>query len=305
MTLTTKLGKVVLDNPIIPASGTFGYGYEFSQFYNLNILGSIAIKGITSEMRFGNPLPRIAEIEHGLINSIGLQNPGVDAVIQHELPRLSNVYQKPVIANVGGSTIEEYVAVTRKLSNVASVGIIELNVSCPNVSKGGIQFGTDPNTLKALLVEVRKATTKPLFVKLSPNVTDIVLMAKIVEETGCDGVVLVNTLVGMRLNLKTAKPIIANRFGGVSGPAIFPIALKMVYQVYEVINIPIIGVGGIQSADDVIEMMMCGARAVQIGSANLINPYVCQEIVEELPKRLEELGYQTIEEIIGVAHNEK
>lgn len=305
MTLTTKLGQVVLDNPIIPASGTFGYGYEFSQFYDLNMLGSIATKGITNERRFGNPLPRIAELEHGLINSIGLQNPGVDAVISDELPRLLQVYQKPVIANVGGSTIEDYVAVTKKLSQVENVGIIELNVSCPNVSKGGIQFGTDPMTLKKLLVEVRKATTKPLFVKLSPNVTDIVEMAKIAEEAGCDGVVLINTLVGMRLNLKTAKPIIANRFGGVSGPAILPIALKMVYQVYEAINIPIIGVGGIQSADDVIEMMMCGARAVQIGSANLINPYVCQEIIQALPKRLEELGYQTIEEIIGVAHNGK
>ena len=290
--LSVSLGSVTLQNPVIPASGCFGFGYEMNDFYPVDILGSISIKGTTKEPRFGNPLPRVAECPSGMINSVGLQNPGIDTVIKTELPKLRAVFHQPIIANISGFSIEEYVECCRKMTTQTQVGIIELNVSCPNVHGGGMSFGTDPEVLGNLIEEVRKVTTIPLFVKLTPNVTDIVKMAKAAVDNGADGLCLINTLLGMRIDLKTGKPIIANTMGGFSGPAVFPVALRMVYQVRQALpNVPIIGCGGVSSASDVIEMMMAGANAVEIGTANLINPYACKEILEDLPKVMEKYNF--------------
>lgn len=300
--LAVSLSGIELENPIIPASGTFGFGYEFADFYDINILGAISIKGTTKEERYGNPLPRIAECKSGLINSIGLQNPGIDAVIEKELPHLRKIYNKPIIANISGFSIEEYVFNCEKIDKLEDVQIIELNISCPNVHNGGMAFGTNPESAKEVIEAVKKVTTKPVYVKLTPNVTDIVNIAKACEEAGADGIVLINTLLGMRINLKTKQPIVANKMGGFSGPAIFPVALRMVYQVFEAVNIPIIGVGGIESAEDVIEMMLAGATAVEVGAANLKNPYACKEIIEELPNALKKYGIDNLRDIIGKAH---
>ena len=286
-------------NPIIPASGTFGFGYEFSELYDINILGSIALKGTTIKARYGNPLPRIAECPSGLINAIGLQNPGVDEVINHEIPMLSEVYDDLVIANVGGHSVSEYVDTVAKFNNCDKVFAIELNISCPNVSGGGMAFGVDPEVAHNLVKEVKKVCTKPLIVKLSPNVTDIVLMAKAVEAAGADAISLVNTMLGMRINLKTGKPIISIKKGGYSGPGIFPVALRMVYEVSHAVNVPVIGIGGISNAYEVLEMMYAGASMVQIGAANLIDPYACKKIIEDLPKVMKEYNIEKLEDIIG------
>lgn len=294
--LKVNLSGLELDNPIIPASGTFGFGQEYKDFYDLNILGSISIKGTTLEPRFGNPTPRIAECPMGMINAVGLQNPGIDEVINTELPNLKEIYQKPIIANISGFSVEEYVECCARMDKVENVGIIELNVSCPNVKDGGMSFGTDTEILTNLIKEVKKVISKPLYVKLSPNVTDIVKIARAAEAAGADGLVLINTLLGMRINLKTGQPIIANKMGGYSGPAIFPVALRMVYQVAQNVSIPIIGVGGISSAEDVLEIMMAGASAVQIGSANLVNPFTCKQIISDLPLLLDKYGFTNIQE---------
>lgn len=294
--LKVNLSGLELDNPIIPASGTFGFGQEYKDFYDLNILGSISIKGTTLEPRFGNPTPRIAECPMGMINAVGLQNPGIDEVINTELPNLKEIYQKPIIANISGFSVEEYVECCARMDKVENVGIIELNVSCPNVKDGGMSFGTDTEILTNLIKEVKKVISKPLYVKLSPNVTDIVKIARAAEAAGADGLVLINTLLGMRIDLKTGQPIIANKMGGYSGPAIFPVALRMVYQVAQNVSIPIIGVGGISSAEDVLEIMMAGASAVQIGSANLVNPYTCKQIISDLPLLLDKYGFTNIQE---------
>ena len=281
--LKVNLGDVTLQNPVIPASGCVGYGYEMNEVYPVDILGSISIKGTTREPRFGNPLPRVAECSSGLINSVGLQNPGIDAVIKNELPKLREVFHQPIIANISGFSVDEYVDCCSKITSEAQIGLIELNVSCPNVHGGGMSFGTDPVVLESLVKEVKKVSTVPLFVKLTPNVTDIVMMAEAAVNGGADGLCLINTLLGMRIDIKTGNPIIANTMGGFSGPAILPIALRMVYQVRQKFpSIPIIGCGGVSSASDVIEMMLAGANAVEIGSANLVNPYVCKEIIEDL-----------------------
>jgi dihydroorotate dehydrogenase (NAD+) catalytic subunit len=287
MNTQIKLATLELDNPIIPASGTFGFGQEYADFYDLNILGSISLKGTTREARFGNPTPRIADCTAGMLNSVGLQNPGIDKVISEELPALAKIYKKPVIANVCGFSIDEYVEVAQKFDEQKQIGIIELNVSCPNVQHGGMSFGTDAKCAAEVTAAVKKVCKKPLFVKLSPNVTDIVSIARACEDAGADGLCLINTLLGMRIDLKTRKPVLANTMGGFSGSAIFPIALRMVYQTAQACKIPIMGCGGVSSANDVIEMMMAGATAVQIGSANLINPFACKEIIEELPKAME------------------
>lgn len=294
------LSGITLDNPIIPASGTFGYGKEYTPFYDINILGSISFKGTTVNPRFGNPLPRIAECTAGLINSVGLQNPGIDKVISEELPYLSKIYKKPVIANISGFSIEEYVHCAQALDNEKSVGIIEVNVSCPNVHNGGMAYGVCPQSVSEVTKAVKKVSTKPVYIKLSPNVTDIVEIAKACEDSGADGLSLINTLLGMRIDIKTRKPVIANKMGGFSGPAVFPVALRMVYQVANAVKIPVIGMGGISSVDDVIEMMMAGATAVQIGSANLVNPYICKEIIEDLPVKMKELGIQNLMDIVGI-----
>lgn len=300
--LSVTLGNLKLDNPVIPASGTFGFGYEFANFYDINILGSISLKGTTKEERYGNPQPRIAECKEGLINSIGLQNPGIEQVIAKELPLLKKVYKKPVIANISGFSIDEYTYCCEKIDKEQQVGIIELNISCPNVHNGGMTFGTSKESAKEVVQAVKKVTTKPLYVKLTPNVTNIVEIAKACEEAGADGIVLINTLLGMRINLKTRKPVIANKMGGFSGPAIFPVATRMVYQVYEAVNIPIIGVGGIETAEDVIEMMLAGATAIQVGAANLKNPYACKEIIEALPQVMNKYDIDNLQSIIGKAH---
>lgn len=300
--ISTELSGVKLDNPVIPASGTFGFGYEFADFYDINILGSISFKGTTKDSRYGNPLPRIAECKRGLINAIGLQNPGVDKVISEELPKLRACFKKPLIANISGFSVEDYVHCCKKIDKEEQVEIIEVNISCPNVHNGGMTFGTNPEAAKEVTQAVKAVTTKPVYVKLTPNVTNIVEIAKSVEEGGADGIVLINTLLGMRINLKTKKPVIANKMGGFSGPAIFPVALRMVYQVYEAVNIPIIGVGGIESAEDVIEMMLAGASAVEVGAANLKNPYACKEIIENLPAVMEKYGIESLKDIIGKAH---
>lgn len=300
--LKTMLSGIVLDNPVIPASGTFGFGEEFAPLYDLNILGSISIKGTTLEPRFGNPTPRIAECTAGMINSVGLQNPGVDKVVEEELPRLAQHYHKPVIANISGFSVEEYAACAARMDQAKEVGIIEVNVSCPNVHGGGISFGTDPASAAAVTRAVKAVTKKPVYIKLTPNVTDIVSIARACEDAGADGLSLINTLLGMRIDLKRRKPVIANKMGGFSGPAIFPVALRMVYQVYEAVQIPIIGMGGVSTADDVIEMMLAGAAAVQVGAANLVNPQACRDIIEDLPRRAEYYGIQFLSEIIGGAH---
>ena len=293
---------IEIDNPIIPASGTFGFGYEFADLYDINILGTFSFKGTTKEPRFGNPTPRIAECTAGMINSVGLQNPGVEKVISEELPKLKKVFSKPVMANVSGFSVEEYAYTCEKLNDCAQVGWIEVNVSCPNVHNGGMSFGTSPDAVSKVVKAVKKVTTKPVIIKLSPNVTDIVSIAKACEEAGADGISLINTLLGMRIDIKRRKPVIANKMGGFSGDAIFPVAVRMVYQVYEAVSIPIIGMGGISSAKDVIEMMMAGATAVQVGAANLINPFACKEIIEELPKEMDKLNIKDINEITGGAH---
>ena len=299
-TKITFLGKEY-KNPIIPASGTFGFGYEFSDYYDINILGSISCKGTTLEPRYGNPLPRIAECPSGLINSIGLQNPGVDKVISEELVKLSKVYNDEVIANVGGHSIYEYVETCRKFNNVDKVCAIELNISCPNVSGGGMAFGVDPEVAAKLVREVKAVSTKPIIVKLSPNVTDIVAMAKAVEAAGADAVSLINTLVGMRINLKTGNPIIAVKKGGYSGPGILPVAIRMVYEVSRAINIPVIGMGGVSNAYDVLEMMYAGASLVMVGAENLVDPYACKKIIDSLPHVMEEYGITNLSDIIGRA----
>lgn len=292
-----------LDNPVIPASGTFGYGYEFAELYDINCLGTFSFKGTTLQSRFGNPTPRIAECPSGMINSVGLQNPGVEAVIAQELPKLKKCFHKPVIANVSGFSVDEYAQTAAKLDAQEQVGMIEVNVSCPNVHGGGMSFGTCPEAAAEVTRAVKAVCTKPVYVKLSPNVTDIVPIAKACEEAGADGLSLINTLLGMRIDLRRRKPVVANRMGGFSGSAILPVALRMVYQIYEAVRIPIIGIGGISSADDVIEMMLAGATAVQIGAANLVNPYVCRDIVAALPAVMEQYRISSLTDIIGGAHS--
>ena len=298
--MSVELCGVKLDNPVIPASGTFGFGREHNNFYDINILGSISVKGTTREARFGNPTPRIAECRAGLINSVGLQNPGVDAVVAQELPRLRKIFRKPIIANISGFSIDEYVECCSKIDKEEQEAINEVNVSCPNVHNGGMSFGTQPEMAAEVTRAVKAVTTKPVFVKLSPNVTDIVAIAKACEEAGADGICLINTLLGMRIDIKRRRHVIANKMGGFSGPAVFPVAVRMVYQVANACNIPVMGCGGVESAEDVIEMMMAGATAVQVGAANLKNPYACKEIIEQLPIVMEQLGIERLSDIIGV-----
>ena len=297
-----QLSSLTLDNPVIPASGTFGFGYEFAELYDINVLGSFSFKGTTKEPRFGNPTPRIAECPEGLINSVGLQNPGIHAVIAEELPKLAKCFHKPVIANISGFSVDEYAYCCELIDKEPQVGLIEVNVSCPNVHNGGMAFGTDAVAAAEVTRAVKAVTTKPVYIKLSPNVTDIVSIAKACEEAGADGISMINTLLGMRIDLNRKKPIIANKMGGFSGPAIFPVALRMVYQVYEAVKIPIIGMGGVSSADDVIEMMLAGATAVQVGAANLIDPFAAKKIVEDLPRAMEQYHISSLKDIIGGAH---
>ncbi len=297
--LKVTLSGITLDNPVIPASGTFGYGKEFAELYDLDILGSISFKGTTKDARLGNPLPRIAECPSGLINSVGLQNPGLDAVCEKELPELAKLYHKPLIANISGFSLDEYVACAKAMDKQPQVGIIEVNVSCPNVHNGGMAYGVLPESAAEVTRAVKAVTTKPVYIKLSPNVTDIVSIAKACEDAGADGISLINTLLGMRIDINRRKPVIVNKMGGFSGPAIFPVAVRMVYQVANAVNIPVIGMGGVSSARDVIEMMMAGATAVQVGAANLVNPFACKEIIEELPSVCEELGIEKLADIIG------
>ncbi len=293
---------VKMDNPIIPASGTFGFGYEFAELYDINLLGSFSFKGTTKDPRFGNPTPRIAECSAGMINAVGLQNPGVDKVLSEELPKMKKVFHKPVMANVSGFSVEDYAYTVEKLDAENQIGWFEVNVSCPNVHGGGMSFGTSPEAAAEVTRAVRKVTKKPLLIKLSPNVTDIVSIAKACEDAGADGISMINTLLGMRIDLKTKKPVIANKMGGFSGPAIKPVAIRMVYQVYDAVNIPIVGMGGIATAEDVIEMMLAGATAVQVGAANLVDPFVCRDIIEQLPVAMEKYGIKNLEDIIGGAH---
>ena len=293
---------IEIDNPIIPASGTYGFGYEFAELYDINILGTFSFKGTTKEPRFGNPTPRIAECNAGMINSVGLQNPGVDKVINEELPKLAKVFNKPVMANVSGFSVEEYAYTCEKINACEQVGWIEVNVSCPNVHNGGMSFGTEPAAVEKVVKAVKAVTTKPIIIKLSPNVTDIVSIAKAAESAGADGISLINTLLGMRIDIKRRQPVIANKMGGFSGSAIFPVAVRMVYQVYDAVKIPVIGMGGVSTAKDVIEMMMAGATAVQVGAANLVDPFACKTIIEELPNELAKLNVKDINEIIGGAH---
>lgn len=300
--LGVNLAGVALKNPIIPASGTFGYGREYAEAYDLNVLGSFSWKGTTGEARLGNPQPRIAEMASGMLNAVGLQNPGIDAVIAHEVPNIAKIFQGPVIANIGGFTLDEYAENCRKLETVDQVAILEVNISCPNVHAGGKNFGCDPKAAAEVTKAVKAATSKPVFMKLTPNVTDIAEIARACEEAGADGVCLINTLLGMRIDLRTRRPIIANRTGGVSGPAVFPVALRMVWDVYEAVKIPIIGCGGVSSAEDVCEMMLAGASAVEIGAANLRDPYACKKIIEALPGVCERLGVERIADLTGAAH---
>lgn len=285
--LEVELAGVKLKNPVIPASGCFGFGYDMAEYYDINILGSISFKGTTLNPRFGNPLPRVAECTSGIINSVGLQNPGIDKVISEELPKMRKVFEGPIIANISGFAIEEYVECCRKISHEKQVEIIELNVSCPNVHGGGMSFGTSPVSVAEVVKAVKKVTALPVFVKLTPNVTDIVEIAKAAEDAGADGLCLINTLLGMRIDLKTCKPVVANTMGGFSGQAVFPVALRMVYQVANACKIPVIGCGGITTAEDVLEMMMAGAKAVEVGTANLINPWACKDIIETLPDAMD------------------
>lgn len=300
--IKTTLCGIELDNPIIPASGTFGYGYEFADIYDINCLGTFSFKGTTKDARYGNETPRIAECPSGMLNSVGLQNPGVEAVISEELPRLAKVFSKPVMANISGFAVDEYVYVAEKLDKEKQVGWLEINISCPNVHGGGMSFGTDPECAAEVVKAVKAVTTKPVIIKLTPNVTDIVAMAKACENAGADAISLINTLMAMRINLKTGKPILANTTGGYSGPGVFPVALRMVYQVSQTVNIPVIGMGGVSSAEDVIEMMMAGATAVEVGAANLVNPTACQDIINNLPTVMEKYGINKLTDIIGIAH---
>ena len=300
--LNVNLAGVELKNPIIPASGTFGYGREYAELYDLNILGSFSWKGTTGQMRLGNPQPRIAEMTGGMLNAVGLQNPGMDAVIEHEVPNIAKIFQGPVIANVGGFSIEEYVENCRKLETVEQVKILEVNISCPNVHAGGKNFGCDPVAAAEVTAAVKAVSSKPVFMKLTPNVTDIAEIARACEDAGADGVCLINALLGMRINLNTKKPLIANRTGGVSGPAVFPVAVRMVWDVYEAVKIPIIGCGGVSSAEDAAEMMLAGATAVEVGAANLKDPFACKNIIEKLPAVCERLGVSSISELTGLAH---
>lgn len=297
------LSGIELDNPIIPASGTFGFGYEFAQLYDINILGSLSFKGTTKDARFGNPTPRIAECPSGMINSVGLQNPGIEKVISEELPKLRSVFKKPVIANISGFSIDEYVYCCEKIDNEDGVAIIEVNISCPNVHNGGMAFGTSAKAAEEVTKAVKAVTKKPVYIKLSPNVTDITEIARACESAGADGISMINTLLGMRIDLKTKKPVIANKMGGYSGRAILPVALRMVYQVYEAVKIPIIGMGGVSCAEDVLEMLLAGASAVQIGAANLTEPFICKKIIEELPRVMEKYNIKSLKEITGGAHN--
>ena len=296
--LSVNLCGIELDNPIIPASGTFGYGYEFAELYDINMLGTFSFKGTTKDPRFGNPTSRIAECTAGMINAVGLQNPGVEKVISEELPKMAKVFHKKVMANVSGFAVEDYAYTCEKLDACPEVGWLEVNVSCPNVHGGGMSFGTAPQAAAEVVRAVKAVTTKPVIVKLSPNVTDIVAIAKACEEAGADGISLINTMLGMRINLKTRKPIIANKMGGFSGPAIFPVAVRMVYQVAHAVNIPVIGMGGVSTAEDVIEMMLAGATAVEVGAANLIEPYACRDIINDLPKVMEKYGIKKLSDII-------
>lgn len=293
---------ITLDNPIIPASGTFGFGYEFADLYDINRLGTFSFKGTTKDARFGNPTPRIAEVEAGMINSVGLQNPGVDAVIANELPKLKECFSKKVMANVSGFSVDDYVYTCEKLNGEEQIGWFEVNISCPNVHGGGLAFGTSSENAAAVTKAVKKVTDKPVIIKLSPNVTDIVEIAKACEAEGADGISLINTLLGMKIDLKTKKPVVANKMGGFSGPAIKPVAVRMVYQVYDAVKIPIVGMGGITTAEDVIEFMLAGATAVQVGAANLVNPFACRDIINMLPKTMEKYGIKDLNDIIGGAH---
>lgn len=301
--LSVNLCGEELDNPVIPASGTFGYGYEFAELYDINCLGTFSFKGTTKEPRFGNPTPRIAECTAGMINAVGLQNPGVDKVISEELPRLKKCFNKKVMANVSGFSIDEYAYTCERLDSQDQVGWLEVNISCPNVHGGGMSFGTDPKAAAQVTKAVKAVTKKPVIIKLSPNVTDIVSIAKACEDAGADGISLINTLLGMRIDLQTKKPVIANTMGGFSGSAIFPVALRMVYQVSSAVNIPVVGMGGVSSAEDVIEMMLAGATAVEIGAANLVDPFICKKIVEALPAAADKYNINELKDIIGGAHN--
>ncbi len=298
--LSVTLCGMEMENPIVPASGTFGYGDEFKDFYDINILGSFSFKGTTKDARFGNPTPRIAECEGGMINSVGLQNPGIDKVIDRVLPSMHKYFRKPVVANISGFSVDEYIYCCERIDKQSQVGIIEVNVSCPNVKHGGMSFGTSPEHAAEVTRAVKAVTTKPVFIKLSPNVTDIAVIAKACEDAGADGICLINTLLGMRIDTLRRRPVIANTMGGFSGPAVFPIALRMVYQVAQACSIPVMGCGGVSSAADVIEMMMAGATAVQVGSENLRNPYACKEIIEALPAEMERLGITSLRDIIGI-----
>lgn len=301
--LSVNLCGEELDNPVIPASGTFGYGYEFAELYDINCLGTFSFKGTTKEPRFGNPTPRIAECTAGMINAVGLQNPGVDKVISEELPRLKKCFNKKVMANVSGFSVDEYAYTCERLDSQEQVGWLEVNVSCPNVHGGGMSFGTDPKAAAQVTKSVKAVTKNPVIIKLSPNVTDIVSIAKACEDAGADGISLINTLLGMRIDLRTKKPVIANTMGGFSGSAIFPVALRMVYQVSSTVNIPVVGMGGVSSAEDVIEMMLAGATAVEIGAANLVDPFICKKIVEALPAAADKYNINELKDIIGGAHN--
>ena len=303
--VNTKLSLcgIALDNPVIPASGTFGYGHEFAEYYDINILGSLSTKGATREARFGNPTPRIAECAAGMPNSVGLQNPGVDAVIAEELPRLARVFHKPVLANVCGFSVEEYAENAAKLDKQPQVGWLEINISCPNVHCGGMSFGTDPRLAAEVTRAVKAVTTKPVMMKLTPNVTDIVSVARACEDAGADGVALINTLMGMSIDLRSKRPVLANVTGGVSGPAVKPVALRMVYQVYEAVSIPILGMGGVQSAEDVLEFLLSGATAVEVGAANVADPFACKNIIETLPAAMARYGITDLKDIIGGAHH--
>ncbi len=299
--LSVNLCGITLDNPVIPASGTFGYGYEFAELYDINCLGTFSFKGTTKEPRFGNPTPRIAECPVGMINAVGLQNPGVEKVIAEELPKLKQCFHKAVMANVSGFSVEEYAYTCQALDSQEQVGWLEVNISCPNVHGGGMSFGTDPKAAAEVVKAVKEVTTKPVLVKLTPNVTDIVSIAKACEDAGADGISLINTMLGMRIDLKTRKPVIANKMGGFSGPAIFPVAVRMVYQVANAVKIPVVGMGGVSSAQDVIEMMLAGATAVEVGAANLVDPYICRDIIADLPAVMDKYRINTLSEIIGGA----
>ncbi len=296
------LNGIEIDNPVIPASGTFAFGYEFAPMYDLDILGSMSLKGTTAQARFGNPTPRIAETPSGMLNSVGLQNPGVDAVIREELPKLEKVFHKKAVANISGFSVEEYVECAEKFDACDAIGWLEINISCPNVHGGGMSFGTDPCEAAKVTAAVKKAVKKPVWIKLTPNVTDIAQVAKACEEEGADAVSMINTILGMRIDPKRRKPILANTMGGLSGPAVFPVALRMVWQVFEKISIPIVGMGGVASARDVIEMMLAGATAVQVGAANLVDPWACEKIIRDLPRVMEELKIENLSDIIGGAH---